>query len=499
MRTLKKSEKMKVRLTLATIMILALLSQAEAQNPDDALRYSQQFYSGTARFSAMGGAFTALGGDLSAIGLNPAATGVFRRSEFSFTPHSGYTNTLTRFTSTSDDIRYNFSIGQFGFIMPITEKGSESGLVSANFGYSYNQNNNFNTNTVIRGVNSTSSMADYWASSSNGTLYTNLSGSQALAYDAWLIDTITGTGAMQYGTVFSRYGDQASTYGQDVRRVISNEGSSGEHSFSLGANFNNNLFVGATLGISRFNYTGHYEHLETDRQNTIFDFNSFSYVDHFEAAGTGFNLKAGLIYIPVDFLRLGAAIHSPTIYKVREYYYDNLTSTFDDGSRYEFSSDAFRFNYRLTTPFRAMAGAAVQIQKFALLSFDYEYLDYSITRFSNASDGYDYYNENQSIKDIYKSAHNFRAGAEYRLGSLYLRGGYGYYGKAFNAAEANSDKFHSVISAGLGIRQSNFFFDMGFSKLQSSEKYFMYNHENVDPVIIETARINIQATIGFRF
>lgn len=490
---------MKVRISLTSILVLAILLPAMAQNPDDALRYSRQFYSGTARFSAMGGAFTALGGDLSAIGLNPAATGVFRRSEFSFTPHIGYTTSSTIFTSTSDELRYNFTIGQFGFIMPIKEQGGESGLISANFGYSYNQNNNFNTSTVIRGVNSTSSMADYWASISNGTHYTNLSGSQALAYDAWLIDTITGTGGLQYGTVFSRYGDQSSTYGQDVRRVITNEGASGEHSFSLGANFNNNLFVGATLGVTRFSYTGHYEHLETDPDNSIFDFNSFSYVDHFEADGMGFNLKAGVIYVPADFIRLGAAIHSPTIYKVREYYYDDLTSTFDDGSRYEFSSDAFRFNYRLTTPFRAMAGAAIQIQKSALLSFDYEYLDYSITRFSKASDGYDYYDENQAIRDIYKSAHNFKAGAEYRLGMLYMRGGYGYYGKAFSAAEANSDTFHSIISGGLGIRQSNFFFDVGFSKLQNSEKYFMYNHENVDPVTIETAKNNFQATLGFRF
>jgi hypothetical protein len=80
-----------------------------------------------------------------------------------------------------------------------------------------------------------------------------------------------------------------------------------------------------------------------------------------------------------------------------------------------------------------------------------------------------------------------------------MRGGYGYYGKAFSAAEANSDTFHSIISGGLGIRQSNFFFDVGFSKLQNSEKYFMYNHENVDPVTIETAKNNFQATLGFRF
>ena len=41
-----------------------------------------------------------------------------------------------------------------------------------------------------------------------------------------------------------------------------------------------------------------------------------------------------------------------------------------------------RFQYALTTPFRVLAGVAVQIKKFALLSADYEFVDYSTARFS---------------------------------------------------------------------------------------------------------------------
>ena len=73
---------------LALILAAAFLTFTGvlAQNVDDALRYSQVFYNGTARFMSMGGAFTALGADLSAIRLNPAGTGVFRSSEASLTP-----------------------------------------------------------------------------------------------------------------------------------------------------------------------------------------------------------------------------------------------------------------------------------------------------------------------------------------------------------------------------------------------------------------------------
>lgn len=51
----------------ALIIAAALLTFTglKAQNVDDALRYSQIFYTGTARFMSMGGAFTALGGDMS--------------------------------------------------------------------------------------------------------------------------------------------------------------------------------------------------------------------------------------------------------------------------------------------------------------------------------------------------------------------------------------------------------------------------------------------------
>ncbi|MBE0676883.1 MAG: hypothetical protein IH591_19665 [Bacteroidales bacterium] len=491
---------MKIRIILAAIIVSGLSVQLAAQNPDDALRYSQQFYSGTARFSSMGGAFTALGGDLSSIGLNPAGTGIFRSFEFTFTPHFGYNKSFTYFTENNGDFRYSFNLGQFGVVMPIIQTGSENGLVSLNFAYSYNMTNDFNANTVIRGTNSTSSMADYWASISNGTHYTDLDGVAGMAYDAWVIDTITGTGGMQYGTVFSQYGDATgSTYGQTVRRVITNEGFSGEHSFSVAANYNNNLFAGVTLGLARFNYTGHYEHLETDPGDDIFDFNSFSYVDHYEANGTGFSLKAGLIYLPVEFLRVGLAVHTPTIYRVNEYYYEDLSSSFDDGDRYEFNTDAFRFDYRLITPFRLMGGAAVQFQKLGLVSVDYELVDYSMARFSKASDGYDYYGENESIGEIFTKAHNIRAGAEFRLGSLYFRGGYGYYGTVFSKSEINNDSFNTSISGGIGFRQSGFFFDMGFSSYSNSLKYYMYNHQNIDPVTIETTKNTFIATVGLKF
>ena len=57
-----------------------------AQTAEDALNIAQEYYEGTARSMAMGNAFTALGGDLGGLAINPASSGVYRCSQFSFTP-----------------------------------------------------------------------------------------------------------------------------------------------------------------------------------------------------------------------------------------------------------------------------------------------------------------------------------------------------------------------------------------------------------------------------
>ena len=80
------------RIRLTILAAFTLFSGLFAQNVDDALRYSQVFYGGTARFMSMGGAFTALGGDLSSLSQNPAGIGVFRASEMSVTPQLNYIN-----------------------------------------------------------------------------------------------------------------------------------------------------------------------------------------------------------------------------------------------------------------------------------------------------------------------------------------------------------------------------------------------------------------------
>ena len=493
------------KISLILILASTIILNGFSQNVDDALRYSQVFYGGTARFMSMGGAFTALGGDLSAISLNPAGTGVFRSFEFSLTPQLFYNNTTATFNnSKASDFRYTLNLNQAGVVTTIISNGNESGLVSLNAAYSFNRTNNFNENITINGISNNSSMADYWTSQANGSTKDNLSGAVLLANQTWLIDTLSGSNKI-YGTIFSQYGDNtSSSYGQNIRRTITDDGYTGEHAFSIGGNYSNMFYFGGTLGISTLKYTGHYQHFESDVDNVIYDFKDFTYTDHFEATGTGYSLKIGTIIKPLEFLRVGLAFHSPVIYRINENFYDNITSTYDvivNGvDTYEASNKTMRYRYTLTTPMRIIAGVALQIKKLAIVSADYEFVNYRMSKFSNASDNYDYFEENQGIKNILKSASNIRLGAEFRLSNIYLRGGYSYYGKAFDANEDNKNLDYNGLSFGIGMRQQNFYFDLAYTTLSGNSKYYMYNdYPYLQPATINTSKNTFVATMGFKF
>jgi long-subunit fatty acid transport protein len=489
------------KITIVLASIFLTFSGILAQNVDDALRYSQIFYNGTARFMSMGGAFTAVGGDLSTLTQNPAGLGVFRSSEISITPQLFHSKTTAGFNGSTTDYLYNFNLGQAGIVSKLISSNKETGLVSLNFGYSFNKTNNLNSTVRIQGINNTSSMADYWADISEGTNYNDLSGAAGLAYDAWIIDTITGTNSTSYGTAFNNYGDNiGSVYGQNMRRIITNQGYTGEHAFSIGGNISNKIFFGATLGINRLKYTGHYEHLEKADYVMDAGLKDFTYTEHFENTGTGVSFKIGAIIKPIESIRIGLAFHSPTRYKIDEYFYDNISSNFDGNDSYEFENDPNRYNYALTTPFRAIGGFAVQIRKVAILSADYEYIDYSTAKFSETGDDYDYSEKNLEIKNTLQRTGNLRFGGEFRLNKLYFRGGYGYYGKVFRPGELNEDMHHSSISCGLGFREQNFNVDLGYVNMSNSQDYILYNtfSENVSSSLNTTKNI-FMVTLGYKF
>jgi hypothetical protein len=505
------------RISLIILIISSLLTGIIAQTVDDALRYSQVFYGGTARFMSMGGAFTALGADISSLSQNPAGLGVFRSSEFTITPQLFHINTSAGFNDKiTSDYLYNFNLNQVGIVSNLISNSNETGLITLNLGYSFNKTNNLNQSMLIQGVGTTSSMADYWSGLasgyftplSNGFLKSELEMNVPdawLARRAWIIDTLSGY-SRDYGTVFSNYGDSPpSQYGQSIRRTVSYEGYTGEHAISIGGNYSNKIFFGATLGISKLKYTSHFQHVESTDLALDSKFENFTYTDHYENTGTGYSLKLGAIIKPVEAVRIGLAFHSPTWYRIYEKFYENITSNYTDGGHFEYSDGPYGYTYNLATPFRALAGIAVQIKKIAILSADYEFVDYSTARFKDikgAEEPYDYTEKNTNIKQSLKSASNIRLGGEIRLNKLYLRTGYGYYGKAFKAGDANENLDYRSISFGAGFREQKVSIDFAYTNYKYSQTNVLYPlDDSFVPATVNLSTIKnmFTVTIGYKF
>jgi hypothetical protein len=503
------------KLNLIIGIMLSVATGTFSQNVDDALRYSQVFYNGTARFMSMGGAFTALGGDLSALSQNPAGLGVFRSSEISITPQLFNFRSTTKFNGNlSQDYRYDFTLSQAGIVLNLINNNSESGLINLNFGYSFNRTNNLNQSIVIEGISENSSLADSWAFNSwafisNGNSLDALEQSSKvydayLAYAVGVIDTMPGFyNSYKFRTMYYPGGD--SLYGQTIKRMITSDGYTGEHALSIGGNISNKLFLGLTLGISKLSYESHYQHLEMTDKDLPSGYTDFIYNYSFSDKGTGYSLKLGAIFKPIETLRIGVAFHSPTYFRINEYVQDDITAH-QNGVIKQKENFPTRYSYALTTPFKVMVGGAYQLKKLAVISADYEFINYGSAKFSETGDNFDYTGKNDTIKSTLGPAHNFRIGTEVRLGRFYFRGGYGHYGKAFKRGDINDNIDYDSFSAGIGFREQNVFIDFGYSGLINPQKYILYQYESdPDPNVITAMssmsihRNMFAVTFGYKF
>ena len=496
-----------------TLTTLLFSTGIFAQDLVDALRYSDYKINGTARSTAMGNAFGALGGDFSVLSTNPAGLGLYRSGELVFTSNFSKSNAEASYIgSTASDSKYNFSLNNIGYVATYQPNNNgESSLVSISFGVGYNKLNNFNKNMLAQGYNSTQSMIDNIASSSNGILKEDLYDENhpydyydlwdtKMAWETYLIDLEDG-----YNNQYIPHG----LYTGDLvnqRKTTTQRGYINEYLFSLAANFNHRVYVGATLGIHDVNYEESSIYYEFNA-NSAFATNeaymdNFSYYQNLNTAGTGFNIKLGAIFKPTDNIRLGIAIHSPTFYSLNDKYNYKIASQTENGFLEEESPHG-EYDYHLETPLRAIFSAAYVIGKKGLVSIDYEVVDYSTAKLRDGGGNYQFTNENNDINEAYKSVGNLHIGGEYRLTNNFsLRAGYENYPSAFNknafnTTQLNSDADYSSVSAGLGIKQGNFYIDMAYKHDISKEYNTLYSGS--DFAKFDTTRDNLIMTLGFKF
>jgi len=480
------------RILISLVTLIALSSHIKAQNEADALRYSRITPGGTARFVSMGGAFGALGGDFSSLSINPAGIGLYRSSELTFTPGFSVANTgSTFYGNTEEDFNYDFNISNLGLVLAMNRSGQpgEAGFRGFQLGFGFTRLANFNNRSVYDGFNNHSSLMTQYLDIANAENNPLTPGNfdpftTGLAWETYLLDTLDGLFLvdMAGGGVYQR-------------RETTTSGSIREMSVTLGYNFGDRLYLGAAFGFPRVRFERNFIYVEEeDPLSPNQYFNSLELTDQLTTSGTGFNLKLGVIYRATDMIRLGAALHTPTFYDLHDDFSRTLKSNLSFGS-FTGSSPQGEFDYELNTPLRMIGSLGFVFGTRGILSFDYEYADFSQMRLRSST--YMFRAENAIIQDNFQAQHNLRVGGEIRLDPVILRAGYIHNSSPYR--EGVNDAVTNTVSAGLGFRERNFFVDLAFFRSWYSEQYFPYSSELTDPVFFDYSRSSLITTIGLRF
>ena len=542
---------------IAAALPAAALAQ---QSAIDALQVTQPDFKGTARFMAMGGAFTALGGDLSTLSQNPGGIGVYRSSDFGVTLdinfQSNKTSPISGAGYTKSSSQTKAYCNNVGYIGATNLSGP---LKTFNWGVSYGRIASFDR--VYSGYMNPapSSLSNYIAYASNGVAagdmgfrsgYNPYQDSNApwlsiLGYTSYLINP-TGDksymGLRQNGTI------------GDAQFDVVEKGYVDEYNIALGGNIENIVYWGIDFGIIDINYTRYTTYSESmegavvptfakdpeDPRNTIvtgyangnagFTLDNRKYI-----SGSGWNMKIGLIIRPVNELRFGVAVHTPTWYKLDQGHDGNISySYFNTGAPesdtnpyggYE-ETDEATFPWRLHAPWKIMVGAAGVIGSKAIISVDYEYDAYDSMKaknpvYDNWGYAYDFGDDdyfNTDVKNYCKGSSVIRVGAEYRVTPQFsLRAGYNVRSTSMKSEASDGnieiytsgtdpsysfDKTISYITAGLGYRYKGWYIDMTYAYQNRDSRYHAFTNYDGTPapqMKLTDHNSSLVISTGFRF
>ena len=499
--------------TALIISALLIVSSAFAQTASDALLYSQTQYEGTARTLAMGNAFTALGGDIGAVTINPAASGVMRNWQFSFTPEFiNSRNNTTYLGNTTTLGRTNFTLSSAGMVMAFNTD-NYSGLMNFNIGFTFNRTGSYNSvMAAYGGRTDKSSMLAAIANDLYGTSMfdldkeddydpfydSNIPWQDILAWQTYGIAPVDVISTTEYIASTENVDDKTRTIavGGDLdqdfyRRTI---GGSSEFAFNFGGNINDAIYFGVNLNILSVDYTINESYTEAAVNPSVFQDGFVSMISDYwqHTTGAGFNAKFGLIANPVGGLRLGATFTTPTWLNLTDEWQSSMKTSFTNGNSYPLDSPTGAYDYKVKSPAKWSIGAAYVIGDLGLVSFDYEGTNYSrllMTDYNKNTT--EFKNENSDIRNYFGVSTTLRAGAEVWLNDIVaLRAGYNYYspaskhtqsyvgGNSKTALSANAFMPVSMISGGLGFRVGrSMTIDVAYQRvMRTAEKFQLYDN-----------------------
>ncbi|HUR67394.1 MAG TPA: hypothetical protein VMZ03_13670 [Chitinophagaceae bacterium] len=484
---------MKFKLYLS--ILLCSSASAIAQVPEEALRLSWTPQTGTARNQAIGGAMASLGGDATASLVNPAGLAFFKTSDFIITPAiqfgKGQSNFRgTAYTGTNTN---NFQLGTSGFVL-----GGFGYKAQNSFAVTVTQVADFTRSLVYKGQNDYSSFAEPLADefASSGLTIDEALNSDAIslttkmALYTYLVDTATVGGSKQ---VITR-SEVPSLLNQE--HSTQTNGGITEISLGMGHELNKKWMVGGTVGIPIVKLERNTYYRESDATgNMDNDFGFMAYRENYKLSGAGVNFKAGLIYRPKEYFRLGLALHSPNIFMLKESFGAGLAADleqlFSPGTGYDsVASTTFTggpladSKYSLYTPGKIIISGSYVfreveniIRQKGFITADIEYVQYKWNHFGPNEDVTEetkapYKPYNDAIDALYKGTFNFRIGGELKFKIIMARLGFAYYGNPYKDKELKARKMN--LSGGLGYRNKGIFADLTYVHRLNKDVDFPY-------------------------
>lgn len=543
------------RLTLLAAMFALATNAAQAQYrfggammdhdgmmSSDMFNLSQvNFGFGSARSMAMAGAFTSLGGDVASMGINPAGLGMYRSNDLSFSPLMGFQSAENRAMAWGENNQSRFAVSNIGLVLNLYED-SDTNLLSMNFGFGYNRVADFNYRYGFSSQSGASS-APYRSIADAFSLMMGQSGlfpesfnaplnydyrdayywGGMLAYNGMLLD-VGEDDLGKFYTTADRLGVNANV-GHTVN--MQSRGCIGEYDFSFGLNYGNTLYVGFTWGIQSVNWKRQMYYGEDYIYNSTPVYSDGVALEHpaewmdynqaITISGTGMNAKLGLIYRPVEPLRLGVAIHTPTFYTLERSYQAYMGTNFNPQGEYTPELNDYGENtWDFWSPTRLMFGASYTFGRFAVISVDYERDWYNGMRVKSVPAGFDLTRDDyrHEFKNNYKGSNTLRIGAEIKPTSQFaLRAGYGIADGAlrndpslyYNAPQTYRT---TCYSAGVGYAFGATTVDLAYQRIENLQTTYMLFYAMDELGVFDTAsptyrtdlkRNYFTLSIGYKF
>lgn len=544
---------------ILSIMTAAMLGTAvSAQETYDNAQLATKDLNGTARYVGMGGAMEALGADLSTIGTNPAGIGMFRRGmvagSFGF-------NTLSDAKSFGNANKTNMSFDQAGFVYSM-RSGRHSML---NFGFNYTKSKNFDQILTAAGrlnnasQNKLSAMKNangvYTLQDKNNGLVSN-SGAYSQAdylYSNVLFNHYDANNPNDPNNAMLSEGDKGVIVNQTTGLPVyynatcydfgrSTTGYIGQYDFNVSGNSNDRFYWGFTVGIYDVHYNGSslYSESLVDGNTAIGD---VAMNDERKITGTGFDVKAGLIFRPAEEspFRIGLYVHTPTWYDLTTRNYTVLNNNTNEayGST-ERGKSSESYDFKFYTPWRFGVSLGHTVGNYLALGATYEYADYT-TNDIRVNDGgeVDYWGNyyetssrdeamKQNIKNSLKGVHTVKVGMEFKPEKNFaVRLGYNYQSAMYNkngfkdgSLESYGTYYASTtdytnwkdthrFTAGVGYNYGKFSFDLAYQYSQTNGDFYPFmsyvddsepKFDNVcDAVKVSNKRNQLLFTVGYKF